>query len=212
MTARAATTHRRPAARRSRRVRSRRRAVGLVSVAVVLGAVALIASPLLQRGVQEVTLPLRHEDVIRQQAAAKHLDPSLIAGVIFAESKFRDQTSRTGAKGLMQIQPDTARFIAQRSGGTRFELRDLATPQVNIAYGSYYLRYLLDRYGENEVLAIAAYNGGETNVDRWIAESGRRGRSFTADQIPFAETRHYVDRVLRAREEYRRHYRRELGL
>jgi soluble lytic murein transglycosylase len=198
------------AARRS--VRRRRRLAALVAAAALGVLAAAVIIPQLHRAVREVTLPLRHEDVIRQQAREKRLDPALIAAVIFAESKFRDQTSSTGAKGLMQIQPATARFIARRSGGTRFELADLATPQVNIAYGSYYLRYLLGRYGGNEVLAIAAYNGGETNVDRWIADSGRGGRSFTTDQIPFAETRAYVRRVVKAQGDYRRTYPRELGL
>jgi soluble lytic murein transglycosylase len=169
--------------------------------------------PTVHRAVREVTLPLRHEDIIRQQAKDKHLDPALIAAVIFAESKFRDhQTSATGAKGLMQIQPATAKFIAERSGGTRFQVEDLSTPQVNISYGSFYLRYLMDRYGDNEVLTVAAYNGGETNVDKWIAESGRRGKTFTVKQIPFAETRTYVDRVLKARDDYRHNYAHELGL
>jgi soluble lytic murein transglycosylase len=178
---------------------------------VVIVAVAVVV-PMLHRAVREVTLPLRHEDIIRQQAREKRLDPALVAGVIFAESKFRDQTSATGAKGLMQIQPETAKFIARRSGGAAFEIADLGTPQINIQYGTYYLRYLLDRYGENVVLAVAAYNGGETNVDRWIAESGRRGKAFKINDIPFPETRAYVNRVLDAERDYRREYRSELGL
>jgi soluble lytic murein transglycosylase len=167
---------------------------------------------MLHRAVREVTLPLCQEDIIRQQAREKRLDPALVAGVIFAESKFRDQTSATGAKGLMQIQPETAKFIARRSGGAAFEIADLGTPQINIQYGTYYLRYLLDRYGENVVLAVAAYNGGETNVDRWIAESGRRGKAFKINDIPFPETRAYVNRVLDAERDYRREYHSELGL
>ena len=70
--------------------------------------------------IKEFTLPLRHEDVIRQQARDKNLDPALIAAVIYRESKFRDQTSHAGAKGLMQILPETAHFIARTSGGTEF--------------------------------------------------------------------------------------------
>ena len=190
----------------------RRRVTALIGfIAVVVVGLGILL-PTLDKAVTEVTLPLRHEDVIRQQAADKNLDPSLIAGVIFAESRFRDQTSPTGAKGLMQIQPATARFIADKSGGTAFELRDLGTPHINIAYGSWYLRYLLDRYDGNEVLAVAAYNGGETNVNRWLAESGEQGREFRHEEIPFTETRQYVDRVLEARRDYRRTYPRELGL
>jgi soluble lytic murein transglycosylase len=195
--------------RRGARIHFGRRTGALLAL---VGVAAAVVAPVVHHAFREVTLPLRHEDIIRQQAEAKRLDPSLIAAVIYAESRFRDQTSRTGAKGLMQIQPDTARFIARRSGGTEFEVRDLGTPQINIQYGSYYLRYLLDRYADNEVLAIAAYNGGATNVDRWIADSGTRGLTLTPGRIPFAETRAYVDRVLRAREEYRRTYSRELGL
>ena len=98
----------------------------------------------------------------------------------------------------MQITPATAGDIARRSGGIAFEVADLATPQVNIAYGSYHLRYLLDRYGGNETLALAAYNGGEGNVDRWIAEARSRGRALTIDAIPFGETRAYVRKSQRA--------------
>ena len=202
----------RPRTRRRRGASARRRVLLLIGVAgLVIVAVAVVV-PMLHRAVREVTLPLRHEDIIRQQAREKRLDPALVAGVIFAESKFRDQTSATGAKGLMQIQPETARFIARRSGGAAFEIADLGTPQINIQYGTYYLRYLLDRYGENVVLAVAAYNGGETNVDRWIAESGRRGKAFKINDIPFPETRAYVNRVLDAERDYRREYRSELGL
>ena len=103
----------------------------------------------------------------------------------------------------MQITPATARYIAHLSGGTTFEQGDLATPQVNISYGAYYLRYLLERYADNTVLALAAYNGGEGNVDRWLAQASGPERAFTREQIPFAETRAYVDRVLHARTSYR---------
>jgi soluble lytic murein transglycosylase len=155
---------------------------------------------------KEITLPLRHEDVIRQQARDKNLDPALIAAVIYRESKFRDATSEAGAKGLMQILPDTARFIARRSGGTEFEVRDLGTPQINISYGSWYLRYLLDRYDGNEIAAIAAYNAGHQNVDRWGSSDLR-----LAD-IRFPETADYTRDVLDKRGDYADKYRSELGL
>ena len=199
------------AAVRRRRV-MRRRVLALL-VAAAVGVVAAAALwPKLHDAVKEITLPLRHEDIIRQQAARKRLDPALIAAVIYAESKFNPRDSSTGAKGLMQIQPDTARFIARRSGGTQFQIDDLASPQTNISYGSYYLRYLIDRYHGNKTLALAAYNGGETNVDAWIARSGGRESDFKVDQIPFAETRAYVERVMHAQRDYRDNYRRELGL
>ena len=197
---------------RSRGASVRRRAFAVLVIAGLVVAGVAVVAPMLHRAVREVTLPLRHEDIIRQQARDKRLDPALVAGVIFAESKFRDQTSATGAKGLMQIQPETAKFIARRSGGAAFEIADLGTPQINIQYGTYYLRYLLDRYDGNEVLALAAYNGGEGNVDRWVAEAQTSERALTAQAIPFPETRGYVQEVLAARAQYRSKYAAELGL
>jgi soluble lytic murein transglycosylase len=209
-----ARTHARPAARR-RGPAARRRRLAAAAVALVLlaGAGALIAGlgPL-GEAVREITLPLRHDDIIRQQAREKGLDPALIAAIIYEESRFRDQTSHAGARGLMQITPETARFIARDSGGTRFTQQDLATPQINIAYGSYYLRYLMRRYEGDDTLVIAAYNAGETNVDRWIRQAGGADDFDAEGDIPFAETREYVSDVKQRREEYREHYARELGL
>jgi soluble lytic murein transglycosylase len=204
---------RRTHVRRRRRQVLRRRIAFLVAVAAGALAIALAIAPWADHAVQEVTLPLRHDDIIRQQAEDKELDPALIAGVIFTESHFIDQTSHAGAKGLMQLMPETAAYIAQKSGGTAFVQGDLATPQVNIAYGSWYLRHLLDKYDGRVALALAAYNAGQGNVDAWLAEAGARGEQFrAADHIPFPETRDYVRKVLEAREDYRREYKRELGL
>ncbi|WP_372791625.1 lytic transglycosylase domain-containing protein [Paraconexibacter sp.] len=206
-----AVAQRRLGAARRRQLRRRRAAVILVALAAG-GAGAAVLAPTFSDAVQEITLPLKHEDIIRQQASDKRLDPALVAAVIFAESHFRDQTSPAGAKGLMQITPDTAHYIAQKSGGVAFETADLATPQVNIAYGSFYLRYLLDHYGGNTMLALAAYNGGEGNVDRWVAQARSDGRELRVQDIPFPETRHYVEKVLAARLDYRASYANELGL
>jgi soluble lytic murein transglycosylase len=201
--------------RRAARTRVRRRRFVAVAVAAVLGGVVAAAvgglGPL-GDAVREITLPLKHDDIIRQQAADKDLDPALIAAVIYEESRFRDQTSHAGARGLMQITPETADFIARRSGGNRFVQEDLATPQINIAYGSYYLRYLIDRYDGNETLAMAAYNAGQTNVDRWVAQAGGPDAFDSARHIPFPETRAYVENVSATRESYSEHYADDLGL
>ena len=105
--------------------------------------------------------------------------------------------------------PETATFLAKRSGATTFTTADLSTPEVNIAYGSYYLRYLLNVYHGNTVLALAAYNGGETNVDSWVRSE--HGQRFRVMDIPFPETRAYVQRVLSARVQYRKTYASALG-
>ncbi len=202
---------RRGSAPRKQAAARRRRAV-LVFLTVAVGVVGVVvAMPLFRRAVNEFTLPLSYPDVIREQAAEKHLDPALIAAVIYAETKFDARTSSAGAVGLMQILPQTAEFLARRSGGTTFRVSDLSDPNVNIAYGSYYLRYLLDEYGGNKMLALAAYNGGEANVDSWIANARRHGHALTIQQIPFPETRDYVIKVLNEQRNYRRTYPTELG-
>ena len=209
-TARTTARSRRPSQARRRQI-LRRRLLLLAGVAITVAAVLSLAGKA-DKAVQEIKLPLRHEDIIRQQAADKHVDPALIAAVIYTESHFRDQTSHAGAKGLMQLMPSTADYIARKSGGTKFERADLATPQINISYGAWYLRYLLDRYDGNEVLALCAYNGGEGNVDKWLHEAHVADTAFTLQRVPFAETREYVRRVLDARADYRKQYRQELGL
>jgi soluble lytic murein transglycosylase len=180
----------------------------MVAVALLALAIVLMVGSAARRN----ALPLREVGVIRQQAAEKHLDPALIAAVIYAESKFDPRSSPAGAEGLMQILPETAYFIAHLSGGTRFTASDLSTPSVNVAYGSYYLRYLLDHYGGNEMLALAAYNAGLTNVDEWVARARGAGELLSERAIPYPETREYVHRVLRAQRDYAVTYGRQLGI
>jgi soluble lytic murein transglycosylase len=191
---------------RQGRRRRRKLLLGLAGFVAVAAIGWIVLRPIIDDAIVELTLPLRHEDIIRQQARAKDLDPALVAAVIYRESKFRDQTSSAGAKGLMQILPDTAKFIAKRSGGTQFELRDLANPQVNIAYGCWYLRYLMQRYNGNKVAAVAAYNAGHAHVDAW------GGASLRMEDIRFPETKQYAQDVFEKRIDYVRHYRSELGL
>jgi soluble lytic murein transglycosylase len=181
------------------------------AIVVLLVAAGLVVSGV-DRAARDHGLPLSDTAIIREQAAAKHLDPALIAAVIYAESKFEPRPSAAGAQGLMQILPATAYYLAHLSGGSSFNAADLATPRINVAYGSYYLRYLLDHYHGDELLALAAYNGGLANVDRWVAEADGSGRRLTAAAIPFPETREYVQRVLAAQQAYRVRYPHELGL
>ncbi len=207
-----ATVSARRAGARHRAVVRRRRI--RLSISVAVGAVAIgivLAMPLFRKAVNELTLPLAYSNVIRQQAAEKHIDPALIAAVIYAETKFDPRPSSAGAEGLMQILPGTAEYLARRSGATTFTISDLGTPQVNIAYGTYYLRYLLDQYGGSEMLALAAYNGGMTNVDRWVSQARSQGAQLGVGQIPFPETRAYVERVLQAQQDYRHTYAHQLG-
>jgi soluble lytic murein transglycosylase len=206
---RGAAAARRDAARR--RIARRRRVARWVIGLAVLAVAVILLMPDARKLYNSLTLPLSYQDIIREQAAAEHLDPALIAAVIDAETKFVPSTSPTGAVGLMQIEPATAQFLARRSGGYKFRVSDLGTPAVNIAYGSYYLRYLLNQYKGNVSEAIAAYNGGATNVNRWVAAAQAAGHPFSLTDIRFPETAAYVAKVLEAQREYRATYRTELG-
>lgn len=145
--------------------------------------------------------PLKYEHIVVGHARNYDLDPALVAAVIYRESKFDpDAESSSGAIGLMQLLPDTARGIALNTGGNAFVVDDLYDPEINVRYGSFYLRRLLRKY-DDERLALAAYNAGQTNVDEWIE---------TGEGIAFPETREYVDDVLELRDIYARTYADEL--
>jgi soluble lytic murein transglycosylase len=202
---------RRETARRRARVRGLRRAAAWVAGLVVLGVAVIIAMPDAKKLYNDLTLPLSYQDVIRQQAAADHLDPALVAAVIDTESKFDPSTSSAGAVGLMQLLPSTAEFLARRTHGYAFKVSDLQNPQVNITYGCYYLRFLLDEFNGNVKEGLAAYNGGETNVANWISNAHAAGHAFGVSDIPFPETRAYVAGVLSKQQDYRHSYPSELG-
>jgi soluble lytic murein transglycosylase len=191
--------------RRARRRRRRWLALGTGAAIVGLGAGVLVASGTFDQALQELTLPLKHEDVIRQQASEKGVDAALLAAVIYSESKFSDATSSAGARGLMQITPEAAEQIERLSGATTFNLDDLSDPEINIRYGTFLLHELLDRYHGDEVAALAAYNAGPGNADKW------GGSDLNVSDIPFPETRAYVEEVLEKRAAYRDKYARELG-
>jgi soluble lytic murein transglycosylase len=156
-------------------------------VVLLLGAVAsfyvLQTSP---PWFERMRYPLHYSAVLRERADARGLDPALVAAVIYQESKFRaGARSSSGAIGLMQITPSTARGIAIRTGGTAFQVSDLTNPEINIRYGTWYLYNLFAKY-HDERLVLAAYNAGQGNVDRWR-------RDGVAIQFP--ETQAYVTRV-----------------
>jgi len=167
----------------------------------VLAAVAIVqtAKP---SWWERLWYPLRYEHIVRGHAENYNLDPALLAAVIYQESKFKaGARSSSGAIGLMQLLPDTAKGIALHTGGTRFRVADLYNPEINIRYGAWYLRHLLQKYGD-ERTALAAYNAGQRNVDQWQSEGGG---------IEFPETRAYVKRVEDLKQIYRDAYGKELG-
>ncbi len=147
--------------------------------------------------------PLRYSSIVRGYAQQQRLDPALVAAVIDTESKFDPNIrSSAGAVGLMQLTPATAEGIATRTNGSKFRLSDLTNPDINVRYGTFYLRLLLDKYHGDERLALAAYNAGQANVDRWLAQH---------EGIQFPATQAYVDKVESLKKLYRRVYASQLG-
>ena len=173
---------------------------------VVLAGGLLVAVAVLQNSKpgwwERLWYPLSYEQVVRGHARNYRLDPALLAAVIYQESKFKaDARSHSGAIGLMQLLPATAKGIALHTGGSRFRVNDLYNPEINVRYGAWYLRHLIEKYGDEQT-ALAAYNAGQDNVDRWrLAGRG----------IEFSETRAYVDRIEELKRIYRRAYGAELG-
>lgn len=157
--------------------------------------------------------PLRYESTIRREAARQGLDPALVAAVIKRESDWvPDARSERGAVGLMQLLPSTAEFIATHDDRPSAPPSGIDRPEVSIAYGTWYLAYLMRRFGSTEA-ALAAYNAGEGNLSRWIAEAERGGRRLRIpEDVPLGETRAFVAGVRRSRSLYARAYREDLGL
>lgn len=153
---------------------------------------------------QKLAYPLRYETEILQASQENGLEPSFVAAVVYTESRFRpDAESSQGAYGLMQLLPETASFVQQRSDIQG----DYRNPDVNLKLGAWYLGYLNEKYEGHERLMLAAYNSGEGSVDGWVSRE-----EFDIEQdIPFQETREYVDNVFEARDVYRDLYGRDLS-
>jgi soluble lytic murein transglycosylase len=179
-----------------------RRVLPLTALLAVIAGLVLYVQAAEPSWYYRLRYPLSYEQIVRGHARNYQLEPALLAAVIYQESKFdAEARSDAGAVGLMQLQPETAKGIALRTGGSKFRVDDLTDPEINVRYGSWYLRHLLDKYGDEE-LALAAFNAGQGNVDSWLRED--KG-------IAFAETRHYVDRVQELKAIYRDAYASELG-
>ena len=142
--------------------------------------------------------PLEYKHVISAYAGERHLDPSLVAAVIYAESRFDPNVrSSAGAVGLMQVLPETGEFIAKSTGGTDFVEADLRDPDINVRYGTWLLDYLRTRYDGDVETALAAYHAGPANVDEWRRDG---------TGVEFPETRAYVAEVMHVMRVYRRAY------
>lgn len=140
---------------------------------------------------KQVTYPVAYGDWITKYSSKNELDPFLVMAVIKQESNFVPEAHSGYAGGLMQLTEDTASWNAKELGITVYDYMD---PETNIRLGCHYLRYLINHYG-NVDTALAAYNGGMGNVNSWLTDSQYSSNGETLDDIPFAETRGYVQKV-----------------
>ena len=179
-----------------------RRLLTAALLATAIGATFAVLQTSRPAWWERIWYPLRYEQIVRGHARHYDLDAALLAAVIYQESKFKaDAHSKSGAIGLMQLLPTTAEGIALHTGGSGFRVDDLYDPEINIRYGAWYLHHLMQKYGDEQT-ALAAYNAGQDNVDRWRRDGER---------IQFPETRAYVKRVEDLKQIYRDAYGSELG-
>ncbi len=151
--------------------------------------------------------PFDNRDIVEDYSDKYNVDPYLVAAVIKVESGFRtDVHSHRGAVGLMQIMPNTARWISRQIDDKYFSIEKLHEPKTNIRYGVWYLSSLEREFEGNAILVLAAYNAGRGNVSDWMEEYKWDYDFDDIDSIPYAETRAYVDKVLRYRDKYRSLY------
>ncbi|MDU4960740.1 MAG: lytic transglycosylase domain-containing protein [Sporomusaceae bacterium] len=182
------------------RVLSKLRLLAMLLAVGVLAGYWLYSSDWFQR---KYIYPFPHQQLVYHYAIQNELDPFLVAAIIRTESKFLPRArSPRGAFGLMQMMPETARWVAKESDEADFSLERLAEPEVSIRMGTWYLANLNREFKGNPVLLLAAYNGGQGNVKEWIQRYGWDRQFSDTAQIPFKETREYVGRVLYSQKRY----------
>lgn len=151
--------------------------------------------------------PFPYQEIIYRYAVETELDPFLIASVMKVESKFDTQArSPKGALGLMQMMPETAIWVAEQMDDGEFTINQLESPEVSIRMGTWYLSSLGKEFKDNQVLMLAAYNGGRGNVKQWMGRYDWTMSFDEVDQIPFLETKNYVDKVLYNKKRYQELY------
>ncbi|MBO8163715.1 MAG: lytic transglycosylase domain-containing protein [Brevibacillus sp.] len=186
----------------------KRQKMAIALLVVLMGVFLLINTPLIWKWMY----PIKYKDEIKQAAERFQVDPILITAIIRTESAFHtDRVSPKGATGLMQLMPETADWVIEQAGFQPMAREYLDEPRVNIDIGAWYLRYLLNMFQENDVLAVAAYNAGPGKVSKWLEQRVWDGSPDTIKNIPYGETRHYVQRVLYYKDRYQRIYADEFG-
>lgn len=195
--------------KRKRKKKSGVKTAIIVVLLLIIATVILMASGVIseiKKDIDRKFYPLEHKEAILKASEDYDMDPAFICAVIFTESKFReDVTSSAGAKGLMQLMPETFEYLAQKRGEETPE--DITDPETNIDYGVYYLRYMTDTYGfEDLYTACAAYNAGPGAVTSWLRNEEYSEDGKTLSVIPFEETENYIKKIKKTQNMYQTLY------
>ncbi len=175
----------------------------LTLVAVILIGSGLVSK--LRTKIEMLIYPLSYEEEIVMAAQEYDFEPQFLCAVIHTESKFDIRAeSHAGAKGLMQIMPDTFEWLCEKRGEDHSP-EDMLNPHLSIDYGTYYLRYLTDIY-QDRYTACAAYNAGNTAVNEWLQDPAYSSDGVTLHTIPYEETSEYVQRIRDAEQMYQKLY------
>ncbi len=185
-----------------------RKIILIILSAIVLLQCLLLAAYFINRNMEKRSYRLVYEDEIQKYSAQFDLDFFLVAAVIHVESRNDPEAlSPKGAMGLMQIMPDTGAWIEEKISGEKkeFDKKCLYRADTSIAYGCWYLRYLLDKFEGNTRYALIAYNAGPGNLDKWLKDE-RFSAQGRLTVIPFAQTEDYIKKVFGAKEKYEELY------
>ena len=179
----------------------------IVLIVIACTMILVVAGNLTIPKIWQIFYPLHYKEEVYKVAEQYELDPYLLFSIIKVESKFNNRAvSEKGALGLMQIMPTTGAWAAENISYESFDYDDLYDPKVNIKIGAWYLKYLLSEFNNNLIITLAAYNAGQGNVKRWLSTEIWNGSSDKIDNIPFYETKAYVDRVLTNYQRYKNIY------
>ena len=173
-------------------------ALFLILLLAVTGAVTF-------RSLLKTLYPHKYADIVEKYSAQYDVDADLIYAVIHTESSFRtDAGSDAGAAGLMQIMPETFEWLCMRMG-EQASFADLYDPDTAVRFGTYLLHLLLEEFGYTRT-ALAAYHAGRGQVGKWLRDPSFAPDGKTLTQIPFRDTAHYVRKVDRAMQMYKKIY------
>ena len=157
--------------------------------------------------VQRAMYPIKYNEYIEDYAYEHNVDPWLVVSVIWTESGFDERaTSSKDARGLMQITPETGKWISEQMKLKDYDSEQLYDPETNIKFGCWYLDNLKTQFDNRLPLVIAAYNGGRGNVTKWLDDERYSDDNVTLKKIPFEETENYVEKVFKTYEKYKKIY------